>query len=232
MNKHLVIIPNHNKAMYIQETLECILKQTFRNFDLLIIDDGSTDESPKLIADYVKNYYNSRIAPQSIEFISEKINSGIPSTLNTAFIIADNRKYDFVIILASDDLVEPTWVEEMVKLQEKTQADFVSTAGRRFGESTLPFPECSAGLYKIKTWIELGGRDEAKPAIHDVDFKFKLYANGKRKRIVNKLLYLWRTYPQQGSRQWGDTTQAVNQAMLEKSIPPHKKVEILTKDFN
>jgi hypothetical protein len=157
----------------------------------------------------------------------------LQKNLNDLFnIFYSNYDYLYATVMASDDIVKPTWIEEMVKLQEQTKADFVSTAGRRFGESTLPFPECSAGLYKIKTWIELGGRDEAKPAIHDVDFKFKLYANGKRKRIVNKLLYNWRTYPQQGSRQWGDTTQAVNQAMLEKGIPPHKKVEILTKDFN
>ncbi len=67
-----VIMPVYNSSEYLIESIESILNQTFRNFELIIINDGSTDESEKII----KSYADKRI----VFFIQE--NKGLASTLN------------------------------------------------------------------------------------------------------------------------------------------------------
>lgn len=224
----LVLVPNYNKAQYITETLDCLKNQTFQDFECFIADDGSTDGSRHVIQEWIKT---NKKTEQFFEN-PQIFNLGIATTLNRNFILANNLGHKFVIVIASDDLVEPTWIEEMVKLQKETNADFVSTGGVQFGENNNTFTECSAGLYKVSTWLELGGRDKNKPAIHDVDFKFKLFVNTKRKRLVKKQLYKWRTYPEQSSRQFGDTSQLILNSMIEHKINPDLKTDILTKNFN
>jgi hypothetical protein len=50
-----VIIPTYNRATVLEDAIESVLNQTFKNFELLIIDDGSTDDTPQLVEKYQNN---------------------------------------------------------------------------------------------------------------------------------------------------------------------------------
>ena len=97
-----VIIPVYNRERYIKQALESILAQTFIDFELLIIDDGSTDHSPEIIT----SFRDSRI-----HFVRNECNLGIPKTRNRGIELARGK---YVAFLDSDDYACPTRLERQL----------------------------------------------------------------------------------------------------------------------
>lgn len=87
-----VLMPNYNNAPFLAEAINSILNQTYKNFILLIVDDGSTDNSIEII----KN-----ISDQRIQLIQKKSNSGIVDTLNIGL---DNASTKYAIRMDGDDI--------------------------------------------------------------------------------------------------------------------------------
>lgn len=104
-----VIIPLYNKAPYIEKAIASILSQTYRSFELLIIDDGSTDNGREL----VERYMTSTKAPNGGWRLETQINSGVSVTRNRGVELA---KYNYIAFLDADDWWEPTYLEEMQNL--------------------------------------------------------------------------------------------------------------------
>lgn len=98
-----VIVPFYNDGKYIEQTVNCILNQTYPYFELLIIDDGSTDkESLKKLEEIEK--IDSRIK------VFHKQNEGLAATRDYgASVATDTTKY--YLFLDSDDLIEKTYLE-------------------------------------------------------------------------------------------------------------------------
>ena len=90
-----ICIPNYNYAHYIGETIESVLSQTFHDFEIVIQDNASTDNSWEVIQDYAKKDSRVRI-------FKNKSNIGFAPNLNRAVI---NSKGNFIILLSSDDLM-------------------------------------------------------------------------------------------------------------------------------
>jgi len=93
-----VVIPLYNKQLYIKRAIESILNQTFERFELIIIDDGSTDESPSIV---------SEINDPRIFYYLKK-NGGESSARNLGIIKA---KYDYICFLDADDEWLPNHLE-------------------------------------------------------------------------------------------------------------------------
>lgn len=106
MNKLVsVIVPNYNHAQYLDIRLKSILAQTYTDFEIIILDDNSIDNSKEIIKRYEKNVHVSRI-------ICNKTNSGSPFIQwNRGFQYA---KGDLIWIAESDDCCEPTFLENVV----------------------------------------------------------------------------------------------------------------------
>ncbi|MCF0048437.1 glycosyltransferase family 2 protein [Dyadobacter sp. LJ53] len=98
-----VVIPLYNKEKYIIKTLDSVLCQTHRGFEILIIDDGSTDRSVQLIDEYTD---------KRIRVISQK-NGGVSAARNTGI---TNSQYDFVALLDADDWWDSEYLENMKNL--------------------------------------------------------------------------------------------------------------------
>jgi glycosyltransferase involved in cell wall biosynthesis len=98
-----VIIPLFNSSIFIKQTLNSVLKQTFKNIEIILIDDFSTDNTLKI----VKQYTNT-----NIELHNNKYSKGIVGAMNTAFEIT---KGDFVALLDHDDIAVSTRIEEQIK---------------------------------------------------------------------------------------------------------------------
>ncbi len=94
-----VIIPVYNKQSFILNTIKSVLNQTFKNFELIIINDGSTDNSFNLI----NAILDSRIKIINID------NSGVSNARNIGII---NSKYEWVALLDADDLWEDMYLQE------------------------------------------------------------------------------------------------------------------------
>lgn len=98
-----IIVPVYNKELYIKDTINSILKQTFKNFELLLINDGSTDNSLPII----KSFKDNRIKIININ------NSGVSNARNVGI---KNAKYKYIAFLDSDDWWHINFLTEIVDL--------------------------------------------------------------------------------------------------------------------
>ena len=98
-----VIIPLYNKAPYVAKAIERVLGQTYRDFEVIVIDDGSTDQSLEV----AKTFEN-----KSITIVSQP-NSGVSTARNNGVKLA---KYPYICLLDADDWWHPTFLEEMKRL--------------------------------------------------------------------------------------------------------------------
>ena len=104
-----VVIPLYNKEKAIVHTLETLLNQTISPCEVFVVDDGSTDNSLKVVQEYVRGLEieNCRLK------IVHKENGGVSSARNRGI---REAKGEFVALLDGDDLWEPTFLEEQIKL--------------------------------------------------------------------------------------------------------------------
>jgi glycosyltransferase involved in cell wall biosynthesis len=94
----------YNHEQFVVESLNSVLNQSYKNIELIIADDCSTDSSEKTIKNWLENY-------PDIQFISNETNLGNTKTFNKALKIA---KGDYVIDLAADDVLLPNCVEKQI----------------------------------------------------------------------------------------------------------------------
>lgn len=115
MPKVSVIIPNYNNGMYIQECLESVRLQTLTDFECIIIDDGSTDNSVEIIKQFVR-------ADHRFKLIRQK-NAGVGAARNRGLDVA---RGDWIAYLDSDDCYLPIALESMYAIGQKNNVDLVN----------------------------------------------------------------------------------------------------------
>lgn len=103
-----IITASYNYANLINETIDSIINQTYANWELIIVDDGSTDNSVEVIQQYCQK--DSRIKLFQHE---NGVNKGLPETLQLGI---KNTSSDWIAFLESDDVFEPNYLEEKVKV--------------------------------------------------------------------------------------------------------------------
>lgn len=119
-----IIVPVYNVESYLEETLQSILKQTFTDFELLLVDDGSTDNSGKICDKYAES--DNRIK------VVHKENGGVSSARNVG---VQNAQGEYVGFVDSDDIISETMYDGLLKVAEKQGADIVQcTHVRNIGE--------------------------------------------------------------------------------------------------
>lgn len=112
-----LVVPVFNKARYLHRCLEALLGQQCRDFELLLIDDGSTDGSGAICDDYAARY------PELVRVI-HKPNGGLSSARNTGI---DAARGEFISFPDPDDWVEPDYTAAFLALQREYEADLVCT---------------------------------------------------------------------------------------------------------
>lgn len=107
--KFSVIIPLYNKAPYVRKALESVCAQTYRDYELIVINDGSTDNSAVVADEYLK-------ATDGIDYqIISQQNAGVSAARNNG--VAQSHG-DYLAFLDADDWWEPTYLERMAQLIE------------------------------------------------------------------------------------------------------------------
>ena len=114
-----VIIPMYNAAMFIAQALESLLNQTMQDFEVVVVDDGSTDNSVEVVKSFEEKFDGR------LQIVSLPENSGTPGVpRNFGMQIACGK---YIAFLDADDMYTNTALEELTKLAEKSQADVVHT---------------------------------------------------------------------------------------------------------
>ena len=115
-----IIVPMYNTAKYVVECLESIFAQTFQNFELILIDDCSTDNSREIVADYVTKMNMI----DKVKLIGLSENAGNPAIpRNIGLKLASG---EYVMFVDSDDVLTKTALEELYTTAKELDADFMS----------------------------------------------------------------------------------------------------------
>lgn len=109
-----VIVPVYKAESYLHRCVDSLLAQTFQNFEILLVDDGSPDCSGEICDEYAKKDKRVRVF--------HKENGGVSSARQCGL---DNAKGEYTIHADPDDWVEPTMLEELYKKAKENDADMV-----------------------------------------------------------------------------------------------------------
>jgi|GEM_PF-1930807 len=110
-----IIMPMYNAEKYVSHALDSLIVQTYKNIEILAIDDGSTDGSMKILKNYASRHARVKI-------VALAKNSGVGTARNAGL---DAAKGEYIMFLDSDDWHNPDMVEKMVSAMERRGADLV-----------------------------------------------------------------------------------------------------------
>lgn len=181
-----VLMPVYNAQQYVAESVESILAQTFRDFEFIIIDDGSTDASLKMLEAYAAKDKRIRL--------TSRPNKGLTPTLNE---MLSQAKGEFIAIIENDDVAVPERLARQVEfLRREPDVVCVSGAHELIDEkgrllTHLAIPEhndeiqrlalaghgsiCHPGaMIRRASLIQIGGYNETMRMAHDLDLWLRL----------------------------------------------------------
>ena len=196
-----VIIPCFNLGEYLDEAVGSVLAQTYQDFEILIVDDGSTDLATRqLLEDYAR--------PRTTVFRTP--NRKLAAARN--FLVARARGR-YLCALDADDKLHPEYLERTVAvLEAEPSVTFVSTHLQMFGEETAVWPSVArcdlpmllcddtiitAALVRRDAVVACGAYDESMPHQGDEDWDLwtTLVENGYRGVILPDVLFFYRRRP-------------------------------------
>ena len=191
-----VIVSIYNMEQYLPMCLDSLLAQTYPDYEILLIDDGSTDGSPKICDAYEKK--DARIHAY------HKKNGGLSSARNYGM---NRARGDGIIFPDPDDWVEPTYLEGLLEIREKTDADLSICGHYTFADSREesydakaqtavlnteealewlmhPYKFCGFAwnkLYDVRVIHEAGLQfDEELGMVQDLHFAFRYFLKCRR----------------------------------------------------
>lgn len=135
-----IVMPTYNGAKFIHQSIDSCLNQTYKDIELIIVDDGSVDETPEII----KSYEDKRI-----KYIKHNENKGLPNALNTGF---KNATGEYLTWTSDDNYYVENAIEEMELFLNNKRCFFVYCNFYKFNESG----------HSDQKIIELSGQSDLK----------------------------------------------------------------------
>ncbi len=203
MNKPLIsiILPVYNGQDYLIPAVESILNQTYKNFELIIVDDASTDNTPEIVDEFAKQDARIRV-------IHNKENKKLPASLNIGHRVAKGR---YVTWTSHDNLLKPVFLEKLFgRLREKdadiiySDYDLIDRDGNIYDyQHTEPHYHLIFGntigaafLYKREVFEKLNGYIENLYLVEDYDFWLRAFIHGFEFIHSDSNNYLYRKHPE------------------------------------
>jgi len=222
----------YNDEKYIQQSIYSLIQQTYKNWELIAIDDGSQDNTYKLV---------KQITDPRIKIYRQK-NHGLTRSLNIA---ASYAKGDFLARQDSDDISLPKRFERQMDLfrensdyfivgsdlafiNEKDEIVETRTCARnkfqaiqKLGQLSAPFGHGSIMLRK-SAFDKINGYDESYPVSQDFDLLLRLSQLDGEMGSVPEILYKWRVHPDSvtSNKWWFQLVQAVKAHKNVRRIHP------------
>jgi glycosyltransferase involved in cell wall biosynthesis len=194
-----IILPVHNGAAYLEQAVDSVLQQTFADFELICVDDGSTDATPQLLARFAA-------ADSRVRVITNRPNKGLPGALNAGFAAARGMFHTWT---SDDNIVRPNMLERLVAALEShpgaaiahANYSMINDEGAVIGfQKVGPASEILFGnrigaafLYHAFVTDALEGYDETLFGVEDYDFWLRA---ARRFQFVtlDEDLYLYRRH--------------------------------------
>jgi glycosyltransferase involved in cell wall biosynthesis len=201
-----IVLPVYNGARFLRQSIDSCLQQTYRNIELIVVDDGSEDDS----VDIVKSYYDVRI-----KLIRHQTNRKLPAALNTGF---KHTSGVYLTWTSHDNYYAATAIAEMVNfLEENPHIHFVFTddfyvdeADKMLGVvkrgpiERLPELSCLGGgfLYTRTVYEKLGSYNERAFLAEDYDYWLRVSAYFTLGHLARPLYY-YRQHPASLTSRYG-----------------------------
>lgn len=155
-----VFTTSYNYSKYIAKTIESVLNQTYKDFEYIILDDGSTDNSIEIINEYAKK--DSRIKVYTHE---NNQNLGLLTTIKTGI---SKCSGDYIVFVESDDTIESNYLEEKIKVLNKhPDSAVIYNQITPFGDEQRVF-HCQKHLNNVKKLIGNGKFDYYELFAHNI----------------------------------------------------------------
>jgi glycosyltransferase involved in cell wall biosynthesis len=200
-----VIIPAHNYGHYISEAIDSALAQTYRNLEIIVIDDGSTDDTRSKVEKYsmVKYIYQEHKGQATP---ARAINKGLT---------VSRGKY--VVVLAADDRLHPTYIERCLRLAQSdpnvgmvwTGSQYFGTDSKRLIGTVMPITKnplilfspiaklngaIGTAMIPMKVYAEVGVYDESLPSAEDVDLCIRILRHHWKAKPISEPLHQYRMH--------------------------------------
>ena len=211
MPKISLIIPVYNSEKYLKKALDSVAQQTFKDFEVIAVNDGSTDSSLEILKNYEKAFENFTIISQSNKGVGIAKNVGIKAATG-----------NYIAFLDSDDFISCDYLEVLYKLSEENDADISCCNFNFYSDHNVNFPmpfSCKTGIYSSEkalkklifdvtihhfSWGKLYKRSlflENNIEFYNMYFEDvatcpKLFYFAKKVVVTNKSMYFYRRHRQ------------------------------------
>lgn len=232
-----VLIPCYNGERFIGQAIQSVLDQTCQDFEIVVVDDGSTDRSPQV----VEGFHDPRIR------LLFQANGGPGKARNTG---ARATAGEFLAFLDADDLALPhRFASQLAILESDPQLSVVGSGYVWIDETgaELPWPhhswqhapdpndlatwlvDCpfvpSATMLRRQAWEDVGGFEEDLPGTEDWNLWMRLVVTGHRMTWQQDVVCLYRRSPsgmsENAERTLANSVGALQRVLLRPDFPPH-----------
>ncbi len=225
-----IVLPTYNGSKYIRQSIDSCLNQTYRNFELIIVNDCSTDETPAIIEEYARK-------DERVKIIHNQFNKQLPVSLNTGFNAALGQYHTWT---SDDNYYAPNALEVLLnEIKKDEQIDLVytnytiiddnnrSSGTRTFNNIYDSFTDwlgCGACfLYKEIVYKKNNGYNPSAFLIEDYDFFMRAFLQFNFKYHSAYDLYYYREHITSLTTTQGDNVNYIGKIMVERQLPKLEK---------
>lgn len=193
-----IVVPCYNQAVFLPDTLDSVLSQTYKHWEIIIVNDGSLDNTEVVAREYM-------LMDSRIHYVYQE-NAGLPAARNRGI---EQAQGEFILPLDSDDIIKPEYLEEAMKAFEKNpRLKVVYCLGVMFGKINEPWDLryrgyrnllvrnaffCSS-IFRKNDWLRIGGYDEnMRKGYEDWEFFIRLLDEHSLVYQIPQPLFYYRT---------------------------------------
>ncbi len=187
-----IIIPVYNQGKKLIETLESLLKQTYQDFEIIIVNDASSDDVEKRFERFIE----SHDIEQRVLFLKNQKNLGAPASRNRGY---NNSKGEYILFCDADAVLKPEALATMVSALDNNEVDFVFSSFN-WGKKVFRLEKFSLERLQKAPFIHTmsmikreavpeGLWDESLTKLQDWDFFLTVAENGKKGLFIDKVLF-------------------------------------------
>jgi glycosyltransferase involved in cell wall biosynthesis len=202
MTRVSVVIPTYNCGQYIPQAIESLLNQTYKDWEIIVVDDGSTDKTREIIRPYIND--------GTIQYIYQE-NKGLPGARNAGIQKAGG---DFIVVLDADDELDRRMISMCLERVEMENTDWcvidiLRIENTKWGveqkvyRSKIPKDNLEEGIlrddfirrapfFRKKSLLEIGLYDEDMIIREDWDINIRMILGGKPFSYIPEPLYIYK----------------------------------------